>query len=81
MARKKSIYRIHIKHAGTPLFHTYRWEIYKNLDVLPTVRSSHSFVSRVAGLADANASRSQLIIADLQMDACSSAEVTQHILR
>jgi hypothetical protein len=39
MKQKKSTYRIEIKKSGTPPNEAYGWEIYRNLDVLPTLRS------------------------------------------
>ena len=66
MNKKKPTYRIEVKYSGTPPNETYGWEIYRNLDVLPTLRSQQLFVSRMAGIADANRSRLQLIDADLQ---------------
>jgi hypothetical protein len=66
MNEKEATYRVEIKYRGTPPKETYWWEIYKNLDVLPTLRSQELFVSRMAGLADANRSRLQLVDADLQ---------------
>jgi hypothetical protein len=66
MSERTPVYRIEIKACGTPPKQTYRWEIYKNVDVLPTLRSEQLFVSRAAGLADANRSRMQLAVSDLQ---------------
>jgi hypothetical protein len=66
MNEKKSTYRVEIKKSGTPPNEAYAWEIYRNLDVLPTLRSQQSFVSRMSGLADANRSRLQLIDADMK---------------
>jgi hypothetical protein len=40
---------------------TFGWNIYRNQDVLPILRSEQRFVTRMAGLADANRSRMQLI--------------------
>jgi hypothetical protein len=58
------IYRIKIKYSGNPPNKTYSWEIYRNSDVLPVLRSQQAFVSRAAGLADANQSRLRLVDAD-----------------
>ena len=66
MNEKKPTYRVEIKNRGTPPNETYGWKIYRNLDVLPILRSQQLFVSRMAGLADANRSRLQLVDADLQ---------------
>jgi len=66
MNKKKPIYRVEIKNSGTPPNQTYEWKIYKNLDVLPTLRSQQLFVSRMAGLADANRARLQLVDSDSQ---------------
>jgi hypothetical protein len=66
MNKKPPTYRVELKYSGTPPNETYGWEIYRNLDVLPTLRSQQSFVSRMAGLADANRSRLQLVDTNLQ---------------
>jgi hypothetical protein len=66
MNDKKPIYRVEIKYSGTPQNKTYGWEIYRNLDVLPILRSQQHFGSRMAGLADANRSRLQLSGTDFQ---------------
>jgi hypothetical protein len=63
---KKPTYRVEIKNSGTPPNETYGWKIHRNSDVLPILRSQQLFVSRMAGLADANRSRLQLLDADLQ---------------
>ena len=63
---KKPTYRVEIKNNGTPPNETYGWKIHRNTDVLPILRSQQLFVSRMAGLADANRSRLQLVDADLQ---------------
>jgi len=63
---KKPTYRVEIKNNGTPPNETYGWKIHRNSDVLPILRSQQLFVSRMAGLADANRSRLQLVDADLQ---------------
>jgi hypothetical protein len=64
MNNKKTTYRVEIKNSGTPPNEGYGWKIYRNRDVLPILRSQQLFSSRVAGLADANRSRLQLINAD-----------------
>jgi hypothetical protein len=64
MSEKKPTYRVEIKNSGTPPNEMFGWNIYKNQDVLPTLRSQQYFVSRLAGLADANRSRLQLSDAD-----------------
>ena len=66
MNEKKSAYRVKIKKSGTPPNEVYGWEIYRNLDVLPILRSQQLFVSRMSGLADANRSRLQLIDTDME---------------
>ena len=58
-------YRVEIKYSGISSQH-YGWEIYRNLDVLPVLRSQQVFVSRMEGLADANRARLQLIEIDFQ---------------
>jgi hypothetical protein len=63
---KRPTYRVEIKNSGTPPNETYGWKIHRNSDVLPILRSQQLFVSRMAGLADANRSRLQLVDADLQ---------------
>jgi hypothetical protein len=64
MNDKKPTYRVEIKNSGTPPNEAYGWKIYRNRDVLPILRSQQLFSSRMAGLADANRSRLQLINAD-----------------
>jgi hypothetical protein len=64
MNDKKPTYRVEIKNSGTPPKEAYEWKIYRNRDVLPILRSQQLFSSRMAGLADANRSRLQLINAD-----------------
>jgi hypothetical protein len=59
-----AIYRIKIKYSGNPPNKTYGWEIYRNSDVLPVLRSQQPSVSRAAGLADANQSRLRLVDTD-----------------
>jgi hypothetical protein len=66
MEEKTPTYRVEIGNRGTPPNETYRWEIYKNMDVLPILRSQQLFVSRMAVLADANRSRLQLVDIDAQ---------------
>jgi hypothetical protein len=66
MSKKASTYRVEIKKSGTPPNETYGWEIYRNLDVLPVLRSRQLFVSRMSGLADANRTRLQLVDTDLR---------------
>ena len=66
MNQKKSTYRVETKKSGTPSNEVYGWKIYRNLDVLPTLRSQRLFVSRMLGLADANGSRFQLVKADMK---------------
>ena len=65
MNEKTPTYRVEIKHSGAAPNETFGWEIYRNVDVLPIRRSQQVFVSRVAGLADANRSRLQLVDTDL----------------
>jgi hypothetical protein len=66
MNEKNPTYRVEIKNSGTPPNETYGWKIYRNSDVLPILRSEQLFVSRTAGLADANRSRLQLVDTDMQ---------------
>jgi len=66
MNEKNPTYRIKMKYSGTPPNETFGWEIYRNLDVLPVLRSQQLFVSRMMGLSDANRSRLQLVDTDLQ---------------
>jgi hypothetical protein len=66
MDEKKPAYRVEIKYSGTQPNGTYGWNIYANSDVLPILRSRQLFLSRMAGLADANRSRLQLVDTDLQ---------------
>lgn len=61
MNEKNPTYRVEIRNSGTPPNETYGWNIYRNLDVLPILRSQQFFVSQFAGLADANRSRLQLV--------------------
>ena len=66
MNAKLPTYRIEIKDSGTPPNKSYEWKIYRNLDVLPILHSQQYFVSRIAGLADANRSRRLLVDADMR---------------
>jgi hypothetical protein len=65
MNEKKPTYRVEMKNSGTTPNETYGWNIYRNQDVLPILRSQQLFVSRMAGLADANRSRRRIIDADM----------------
>jgi hypothetical protein len=62
MGEKKPTYRVEIKNNGTPPNETFGWNIYRNQDVLPILRSHQYFVSRIAALTDAN--RSRLLLVD-----------------
>jgi len=64
MNEKKPTYRVEMKNSGTTPNETYGWNIYRNQDVLPILRSQQLFVSRMVGLADANRSRLRMIDAD-----------------
>lgn len=64
MNEKRPSYRVEIINNGTPPNETYGWKIYKNRDVLPILRSEQLFVTRLAGLADANRSRLRLVNTD-----------------
>ncbi len=66
MNEKQPTYRIEIKNSGQPPNENFGWKIYRNLDVLPILHSQQFFVSRMAGLADANRSRRQLVDTDMQ---------------
>ena len=66
MNEKQPTYRIEIKNSGQPPNENYGWKIYRNSDVLPILHSQQFFVSRMAGLADANRSRQQLVDTDMQ---------------
>jgi hypothetical protein len=66
MNEKQPTYRIEIKNSGQPPNENYGWKIYRNSDVLPILHSQQFFVSRMAGLADANRSRRQLVDTDIQ---------------
>ena len=61
MNNRQPTYRVKINRSGTPPNETYGWEIFRNLDVLPLLRSRELFVSRAKGLADANQSRLRLV--------------------
>jgi hypothetical protein len=61
MSEEKPTYRIEMKNIGIPPNVTFGWNIYRNRDVLPILRSEQRFVTRMAGLADANRSRIRLI--------------------
>ena len=61
MNDQEPAYRVKIKYRGKPPKETYAWEIYRNADVLPVLRSQEPFGSRKAGLADANRARAQLV--------------------
>ncbi len=56
MNDENSTYRVEIKNSGTLRSESYSWQIYRNRDVLPILRSQQVFASRMAGLADANRS-------------------------
>jgi hypothetical protein len=64
MNERKPTYRVEIKNSSTPRNEAYGWEIYRNQDALPILRSQQLFISRMAGLADANRSRLKLVDAD-----------------
>jgi hypothetical protein len=64
--RKNQLTVSRSKIAGRRRTKTYGWKIYRTLDVLPILRSQQLFVSRMAGLADANRSRLQLVDTDMQ---------------
>src|ERR1700730_10922052 len=66
MNEKRPTYRVEINNNGIATNRSYGWQIYRNMDVLPILRSQQLFVSRMAGLADANRSRLQLVDADLK---------------
>jgi hypothetical protein len=72
MNEKKPTYRVEVKISGAPPNETYGWTIYRNRDVLPILRSQQRFVSRMAGLADANRSRLQLVGTDVAGAASTS---------
>ena len=66
MNENSPTYRVELKKGGIAPNKGYGWQIHKNTDVLPILRSQQLFTSRMAGLADANRSRLQLVDADLQ---------------
>jgi hypothetical protein len=66
MNERTPTYRVEIKNNGKTPNKSYGWQIYRNMDVLPILRSQQLFVSRIAGLANANRSRLQLVDTDLQ---------------
>ena len=66
MNDKQPTYRIEIKNSGQPPNENYGWKIYRNLDVLPILHSQQFFVTRMAGLVDANRSRRQLVDTDMR---------------
>jgi len=66
MSESRPTYRVEMKCSGTPPDDIYAWEIYRNLDVLPVLRSRQAFLSRRDGLADANRSRLGLVDVDRQ---------------
>jgi hypothetical protein len=66
MNEKRPTYRVEINNNGIAPNKSYGWQIYRNMDVLPILRSQQLFVSRMAGLADANRSRLRLVGTDLQ---------------
>ena len=72
MNDKQPTYRIEIKNSGQQPNETYGWKIYRNLDVLPILHSQQFFVSRIAGLADANRSRRLLVDADMRSQAMNA---------
>jgi hypothetical protein len=64
MSEKQQTFRVEMNARGTPPNTTFGWKIYRNHDVIPILRSQERFISRVAGLADANRSRRQLVEAN-----------------
>ena len=66
MSSENSTYRVEIINSGTPRQESYSWKIYRNMEVLPILRSQQLFATRMAGLADANRSRLNLVETDLQ---------------
>ena len=72
MNEKQPTYRIEINNSGKPPDENFGWKIYRNLDVLPILHSQQFFVSRMAGLADANRSRRLLVDADLRSQATNA---------
>ena len=51
MNEKKPTYRIEIRNSGTARNEAYEWNIYRNRDVLPILRSQQLFVSRYSGIS------------------------------
>jgi hypothetical protein len=72
MNEKQPTYRIEINNNGQPPSKSYGWKIYQNSDVLPILHSQQFFVSRIAGLADANRSRRLLVDANLRSQATNA---------
>ena len=72
MNKKQPTYRIEMKNTGQPSNESYGWKIYRNFDVLPILHSQQFFVSRTAGLADANRSRRLLVDADMRSQAMNA---------
>jgi hypothetical protein len=66
MNDENSTYRVEIRNSGTLGNESYSWKIYRNMDVLPILRSQQTFASRREGIADANRSRQELVGIDLQ---------------
>jgi hypothetical protein len=66
MNNENSTYRVEIISSGNPRRESYSWKIYRNMEVLPILRSQQLFATRMAGLADANRSRLTLVETDLQ---------------
>jgi hypothetical protein len=66
MSSENSTYRVEIINSGTPRQESYSWKIYRNMEVLPILRSQQLFATRMAGLAEANRSRLNLVETDLQ---------------
>ena len=64
MNEKQPTYRVEISRSGVSPNMTFGWKIYRNHDVIPILRSQEYFISRTAGLADANRSRRQLVDAN-----------------
>jgi hypothetical protein len=66
MSNENSTYRVEIINSGTSRQESYSWKIYRNMEVLPILRSQQLFATRMAGLAEANRSRLNLVETDLQ---------------
>ena len=66
MSSENSTYRVEIINSGTSRQESYSWKIYRNMEVLPILRSQQLFATRMAGLAEANRSRLNLVKTDLQ---------------